>query len=126
MSSSEGINSAMLASMDSHGHSSSGKNIPQTGEGLGATFGGDTLSVFQNEGLEGIFKAEGLGVPFSGDIINNARAVVGQSMGPFGIAGTTIPPIDGSLKVSPSHLGFAEQTNAKLPKVASQGEGQEH
>ncbi|MBM5782571.1 MAG: hypothetical protein FJ368_04025 [Pelagibacterales bacterium] len=121
---SEGVNSAMLASMDSHGHSFSGKGIPQTGEGLGGTFGGDTLAVFHNEGLDGIFKMEEIGIPFSGDVFN-ARAVVGQSMGPFGISGTTIPPIDGSLKVSPSHLGFVEQTNAKLPKVASQG-GQEH
>ncbi len=127
MASSEGINSEMLASMDNHGHNSSGKNIPQTGEGLGAGIGGDTMAVLQNKGVDGILETEGLGIPFSGDVLGNARGVVGQSMSPMGIAGTTIPPIEGGLdKVGLGNLGFAEQTNAKLPKVASQGGGQEH
>lgn len=138
MASGEGVNSAMLASMDSHDHSFSGKNIPKaaessfndhstpavTGEGLGATLGGDTLSVLRYQGLEGILDTGSISVPVGGDLMSNARGVVGQSMGPFGISGTTIPPVDGSLKASASHLGFAEQTNFKLPTVASKG-GQE-
>jgi hypothetical protein len=127
MSAPEGINTAMLDSMKNHeaGHSNiSGSKIPQTGEGFGCVIGGDALTVFQNEGMDGIFKvSEGIGVPFTGNI-DDLRKLAGNSHSPMEIANASITSIDGSAKIQLQHVGFVEQVNFKIPQARSQSEQQ--
>lgn len=119
MASGEGVNSAMLASIYSHVHSFSGKNIPITGEGFGVIIGGDTFAAFAVEGMDVIFKlSDGIAVAFAGNI-DDLRKLAGSSSDPFKIQGASFTNIDGSVKISLHHLSPQEQANAKIQFLTS-------